>query len=123
MTELLFVYNADSGLANGLLDMFHKIVSPKTYPCSLCGITYGTTSMRPEWKQFLQLLPVKTRFLHRDEFLAEFPELREYPLPAAFREANNEWQLFLSKPELDSLDLPDLMQTITARLAPLSERN
>ena len=121
MAELLFAYNADSGLANGLLDMFHKIVSPKTYPCSLCGLTYGNTSMRPEWKQFLQSLPVKTRFLHRDEFLAEFPELREYSLPAAFREANNGWQLFLSKPEFDSLDLPGLMQTITARLAPLSK--
>ncbi|HEX8427079.1 hypothetical protein [Hymenobacter sp.] len=121
MTELLFVYNADSGLANGLLDMFHKILSPKTYPCSLCGVTYGNTSMRVEWKQYIHALPVKTRFLHRDEFLTELPQLRNYPLPAAFNKSNKGWQLFLSKTELDSLDLPNLMETVTARLALLSE--
>ncbi|MDF7811771.1 hypothetical protein [Hymenobacter sp. YC55] len=117
MTDLLFVYNADSGFLNGALDAFHKILSPRTYPCSLCAVTYGNTSMRSEWKDYIQSLPVKTRFLHRDEFLAEFPQLQEYPLPAAFRATGKEWQLFLSKTELDSLDLPRLMETITARLA------
>lgn len=121
MTELLFVYNADSGFLNGAVDMFHKILSPKTYPCSLCGITYGNTSMRAEWKAYIQSLPAKTRFLHRDEFLTEFPHLREYSLPAVFKESNKEWQLFLSKTELDSLDLPSLIEIITARLAPTSE--
>jgi hypothetical protein len=75
--------------------------------------------MRAEWKQYIQSLPVKTRFLHRDEFLAEFPQLAEYPLPAAFKETSQGWQLFLSKTELDSLDLLGLMQTITARLLEL----
>ncbi|UOQ64429.1 hypothetical protein [Hymenobacter volaticus] len=117
MTELLFVYNADSGFLNGAMDAFHKILSPKTYPCSLCAVTYGNTSMRTEWKHYIQSLPVQTRFLHRDEFLAEFPRLGEYPLPAAFQETGEGWQLFLSKTELDNLDLPGLMETITARLA------
>lgn len=116
MTELLFVYNADSGMASGLLDMFHKILSPKTYPCSLCGITYGNTSMRPEWKQYIQSLPVTTRFLHRDEFVAQFPQLADQPLPAAFSQTNGAWQLFLSKAELDVLDLAGLKQAVTARL-------
>ena len=117
MTELLFVYNADSGFLNGAVDVFHKILSPKTYPCSLCGITYGNTSMRVEWKNYIQSLPVKTRFLHRDEFLAEFPQLREYPLPAAFRDSDRGWQLFLSKAELDSLNLPSLIEIVATRLA------
>jgi len=45
--RLLFVYNADGGLLPGLKDMFHKILSPGTYPYSLCAVTYGATFMRP----------------------------------------------------------------------------
>ncbi|MBC6989805.1 hypothetical protein [Hymenobacter sp. BT491] len=115
--QLLFVYNADSGLANGLLDTFHKILSPRTYPCSLCGITYGTVGMRTDWKQYLQALPVKTQFLHRDEFLKAFPQLRYHPLPAVFSQTSpQDWELFLSKTELDQLTLPSLMQRVTERL-------
>jgi hypothetical protein len=40
MQELLFVYNADAGLVTGLLDTLHKVLSPSTYSCSLCAITY-----------------------------------------------------------------------------------
>ncbi len=43
---LVFVYNANSGLLNALLDMGHKVVSPRTYPCSLCALTYGSLGLR-----------------------------------------------------------------------------
>jgi hypothetical protein len=39
--KLLFVYNADSGLFNSIAEAAHKIVSPQTYRCDLCRITYG----------------------------------------------------------------------------------
>ena len=45
----LFVYNADSGPLKALFDFGHKIVSPGTYPCSLCRLTYGPFGMRREW--------------------------------------------------------------------------
>ena len=50
LQRLIFVYNADGGRLAGLQDMFHKILSPATYSCSLCAVTYGATSMRPEWQ-------------------------------------------------------------------------
>ena len=34
MDKIIFVYNADSGLVNGLIDWAHKIVSPETYSCT-----------------------------------------------------------------------------------------
>jgi hypothetical protein len=113
MKKLLFVYNADAGLANGLWDMAHKILSPRTYPCSLCGITYGATSMRPEWKQFLQSLPVEARFQHRDEFQREFPQLKDQALPVVFWQHDAQTvEPLLTAPELGSLSLSELMQRL-----------
>jgi hypothetical protein len=48
--KLIFVYNADSGILNAIKDLIHKNVSPETYPCSLCAVTYDNLGMKREWK-------------------------------------------------------------------------
>ncbi|MBX0289437.1 hypothetical protein K3G63_03260 [Hymenobacter sp. HSC-4F20] len=118
MSELLFVYNADSGLGNALLDTLHKTLAPATYSCSLCAVTYGAVSMRPEWRAFLKNLPARTSFLHRNELRQHYPALASEALPAIFwREAEpTPWQVFLSAQQLRQLDLPELMQLIRERL-------
>ena len=72
-TELLIVYNADAGVFAMLADAVHKVVSPATYPCSLCAITYGPVAMRGAWRSFLESLPNAVRFYHRDDFAVAFP--------------------------------------------------
>ncbi len=67
MQTLIFVYNADGGPLNALRDMVHKVVSPATYPCSLCALTYGSFAMRREWRTFLDSLSCAKLFLYRDE--------------------------------------------------------
>ncbi|HSJ78107.1 MAG TPA: hypothetical protein VK913_05170 [Erythrobacter sp.] len=67
MQTLIFVYNADGGPLNALRDMVHKIVSPATYPCSLCALSYGPFAMRREWRTFLNSLSCAKLFLYRDE--------------------------------------------------------
>ena len=79
--ELLLVYNADSGVFNALADAVHKIWSPETYNCQLCALTYGAVTMRDEWAKFLNELKIPVRFLHRDEFERDFPDLKT-ELPA-----------------------------------------
>ncbi len=79
--RLVFVYNADSGPVSALMDAVHKLVSPQTYACSLCFITYGPVAMRTEWKRFIEGLPYPSEFLHRDQFRDRWPEL-DVPLPA-----------------------------------------
>lgn len=118
LPELLFVYNADAGLVNGLLDTLHKTFSPATYACSVCAVTYGATSMRPEWRKFLRQLPATTTFLHRDELQKQLPQLAAQPLPAVFwRVSGLDWELFLSAEELQSArELPRLMQLVQDRL-------
>lgn len=81
MKQLLFVYNADAGFFNMVTDIAHKIFSPATYPCSLCDLTYGILKIRPEWEQFVQNAPVPFTFLHKDEFLAAYPDLKHTTLP------------------------------------------
>lgn len=67
--QLIFVYNADSGLFNTVTDIAHKIFSPQTYSCNLCALTHSYFSMRDEWQAFIQSLGVDCLFMHRDEFL------------------------------------------------------
>jgi hypothetical protein len=122
MQKLVFVYNANAGLLNSLLDLAHKVISPATYPCSLCAITYGTR-MRPEWKAFIDSLPIPSEFLHRDELAAIYPWLADTPLPAVFfKDHLSELTLLVAAAELDKANLQSLMQLVQQRLAtvPLS---
>ncbi|MEX0288178.1 MAG: GTPase, partial [Flavobacteriaceae bacterium] len=69
--KLLFIYNANSGLGNMLLDGAHKILSPSTYECKLCDITYGAFTERKIWKAFRKESGIEMEFLHKDEFLEQ----------------------------------------------------
>lgn len=116
--SLIFVYNADGGVRNGLKDMVHKIVSPSTYPCSLCALTHGWFTMRPRWRRSLKSLPQPKRFLHRDEFARQYPGMA-VALPAVLlAEGTAPPQVLISAAELDRLpDLADLIALVEARLA------
>jgi hypothetical protein len=81
--RLLFVYNADTGLFSVVTDYAHKILSPKTYPCNLCALTYGNMGMNKKWKEFIAGLKVPIEFLHRDEFV-KLHTVSDAQLPAAF---------------------------------------
>lgn len=97
---LVFVYNADSGLVNTLLDIGHKIVSPQTYSCNLCAITHSTFKMRDEWKQFVAQLDCSVEFLHRDELKNKYG-LKGIPLPAIFRKTDGGLREFIGCEEIN----------------------
>lgn len=111
---LLFVYNADSGLWNDALDVMHKVFSPKTYACNLCGITYGTLAVKKDWATFIKKLPLKTEFLHRDEFQTQFD--RHDALPAVFIKEGNLFHSLISSSEMNRLNLESLKRLILERI-------
>ena len=80
--ELIFIYNAKSGLVNELIDFAHKIISPETYDCNLCTITYGTFAMEKNWANYIQELPVKSIFTYKDKLVDR--KLKKTKLPAVF---------------------------------------
>lgn len=121
MPTLICVYNAKGGLISALGDMVHKIVSPATYPCSLCALTYGAVSMRGEWRRFLDGTGLPTLFLYRDEFRSDL-DGRDLPLPAILLGGDaGVPQVLVSTAELDALpDLTALIALVQARLAGVS---
>ncbi|GAK92294.1 hypothetical protein JCM19298_2782 [Nonlabens ulvanivorans] len=77
ITKLIFVYNANSGKINSLLDSAHKIVSPDTYDCKLCDLTYGVFKENEKWSRFRKNLldtnpNLQLEFLHKDEFAKQY---------------------------------------------------
>lgn len=84
ISKLIFVYNANSGTINSLLDSAHKIISPQTYDCKLCDLTYGVFKENDEWLRFRESINknntpassdsrdannnITLEFLHKDEF-------------------------------------------------------
>lgn len=118
---LILVYNADGGLLDALGDFVHKIVSPATYPCSLCALTYGAFTMRAEWRRFLGTLGLPVLFLYRDEFRSEL-DGRDIALPAILLggEAGAP-EVLVSAKELAALpDLAALIALVEERLAGVS---
>lgn len=115
--ELVFVYNADSGLFNALSDALHKLVSPHTYPCNLCALTYSSVRMRPAWREFVEGLELPARFLHADELKRDYGAV-EGPLPAIFLDQLGELKPWLGKAEIDECEnLGELEQLIATKLA------
>lgn len=110
--KFLFVYNANSDQISVALDFMHKIISPSTYACALCAITYGNFGIKKEWEDFIKQLPVKSEFLHKDEFRKIFPEIRD-ELPAVYNSNNNEMKLIISAAEMHSMDLKALMSRVS----------
>ena len=114
---LVFVYNADSGIFNTLSDIAHKIFSPDTYSCNLCAITYGSFSIRTEWKEFLEALEADLEFLHRDE-LAEKYGITTVALPVVFRKSGDKLETWITADEINaSSSIEDLKRLITGRLS------
>ena len=69
--KIIFIYNANSDTGSKLFDFAHKIISPATYNCSLCSLTFGNFTEKKQWKTFREQLLAKgyeLEFLHKDEF-------------------------------------------------------
>ncbi len=116
--RLLIVYNADAGLVAALFDAVHKVASPATYPCSLCGVTYGAVAMKPAWRAYLRRLPLRVVFFHRPDFRAAYPDLAAAPLPLIARDDGDAVTVLLHAAALARLATVDaLIAALDARLA------
>ena len=113
--NLVFVYNADSGVFNTLTDIAHKIMSPDTYECNLCNLTHGYFKARDEWVGFLRDLDVEIEFLHRDEYIKKYKTKADYP--AVFIKGDKELKLWIDKSTINGMaSTEELMQMIRTEL-------
>lgn len=116
--RLVMVYNANAGILAGVMDSVHKIVSPSTYDCQLCAVTYGLTSMKREWKAFLDETGMELLFHHRPDFRAAFPAAADWPLPLVAVEQGGVLTPLVSAEDFRTIpDLPSLIREVKVRLA------
>jgi hypothetical protein len=116
--RLIFVYNANAGIAAGIMDSIHKTLSPATYECSLCAITYGAFTMDRRWRAWLKTLPYDAVFHHRPDFRDAFPTDADVPLPAVFMTNGTGLETLLGPQEIAATGSVDgLIAALEAKLA------
>ena len=116
MSTLLFVYNADGGLANALLDTGRRIFRPSQYECALCMVTYGPFGMKNDWKRFTSELPYKVSFLHRNELTKKLKNM-QLDFPCLILETPQVTKIIIDGPEFRKItDLHTLQKKVTEGL-------
>ena len=115
ISELLFVYNADSTLISAAKDFVTRIVTPSDYSCNLCMVTYGAVSMKKSWRSFLDSLPNKKTFLHKDEFRKVYSQYRKIKLPAIFTVSKDGLTILVSAQGLSEVGNTEELQKLLAR--------
>jgi hypothetical protein len=100
-----FVYNAKSGLFNQLTDAAHKAISPNTYECNLCKLTYGLTSMKKQWKAFIKNYDIEFTYKNK---------IKVKETPAVYDE---QLMLVISSKEISACkDVQELQSLVAGRL-------
>lgn len=111
--KLIFVYNSDGTIGSLIKDTAHKIVSPKTYQCNLCRITYPGVTMQGDWERFIQSLTHEVVFLHRDEFQKQYPNQKDAQLPSAFIEDATGFKILIPHTEINKArNIEDLIEIV-----------
>lgn len=117
-STLVFVYNAESGLFNRVIDVAHKRFSPQTYQCQLWAVTHTNFKMRSEWREFVARLGVPVEFLRANQWHRRYGVWRGVPLPAIFRKNGEEVERWIESDEINACHtLPDLQKLVRARLS------
>lgn len=110
------MYNADSSSLAQIKDLIHKSISPKTYGCRLCSLTFGTLREKQAWSKFVKTLGIETKFLHRDEFVRAYPSLESSRFPAVFLNTGKNLTLVISKEEIEKQNtLDELIKLVTSK--------
>jgi len=119
--KLIFVYNAESGAINALLDTGKKYITPSKYDCALCMVTYGAFGMKKDWKKFVHSLPYSVEFLHRDEFVKKYPNVTIHPPSLVL---SNQQQIeVLDKNDFESVkSLEELKSKVTQVVSTLKDQ-
>lgn len=106
--KLIFVYNANAGIAAGIMDSIHKTLSPATYPCGLCAITYGAVRMKPKWKAWLAAQSFESVFYHRPDFRAAYPDV-DVELPIILIARDGTMKTLVAADELKDAESVDVL--------------
>jgi hypothetical protein len=100
--EVLFVYNAKSGLFNALTDYVHRQISPSTYSCNLCLITYDNWDRNQQWANYIESLPISVNFTYADVLTQYQKRGEKVKLPIALLKKGKAESTFMTVEEINS---------------------
>ena len=105
LEKIVFVYNADSGRRNAIIDSLHKVLQPSTYNCNLCDITFGVFSENKQWKDFRTSFSREMEFLHKDEFRKAYASKfgHRYSFPIVLAAVAGNLEILINTQELNEL--------------------
>ena len=88
---IYFIYDADSGMWNGIKYWYQKNILEKGSACELCDISHSKYFVRLEWLQFIRDLKkeYKVNVLHRNEIPKNIQE-KNYAFPCVIGQSENE---------------------------------
>ena len=116
--KLIFIYNADSGLRNKVVDTVHKIMSPLTYNCNLCSLTFDMFTENKVWKRFRKENQYEMEFLHKNEFKRRYASKFGYKFsyPIVLVTSANSFEILIGTEELNAIgNVEDLIIVIRNR--------
>ena len=102
------------------MDYVHKIVSPSTYSCDLCNLTYGNFSEKEVWRNFRKNTPHTLIFTYKDTFLNEFAknDYQEYEFPIILEQKEEGFAVLMKAAELNSIhSAEELIEILQDKLA------
>ena len=102
LLSFLGVYDAD-GTWRGELSYWIGARLGRTH-CSLCEITHGTFTEKPQWRALRATLPVPFSTAHRDDQPSEIRTLLGRALPAVVAQTSAGPMLLLGPEELAELE-------------------
>jgi len=115
--ELIIIYNVKSGFVNEMIDFAHKIVSPKTYECNLCAISYNTFTKKKRWSNYINSLPIKSVFTFKDKVSFLDKELSALEFPTIIFRNGVELNEIISRNEINSINnINQLISLLNERL-------
>ncbi len=118
LEKLIFIYNANAGIRNALLDGAHKIVSPATYTCKLCSITYGAFREKKIWKRYRTQHDLPMEFLYKDGFTKAYASKfgSKFTFPIVLGVTVNGLEVYIKTEELVSMNnTEDLIKLLEER--------
>jgi hypothetical protein len=121
--NLVFIYNADSGILPKMKDYVHKVAEDEAAGCNLYAVTHSPIGMKKEWRRFINDLGIPVRFLSRNEFSSEFGPGSE-TFPFAFIQAGKDLTPFITTDEINQCaHLDDLIRFVQQRLLQFRGKN
>ena len=115
--KLIFIYNAKSGLVKEMIDFAHKIVSPETYECNLCAISYNTFTKKKRWSDYINSLPIKSVFTYKNKVSSLDKELSNLEFPTILLRNGVELNEIISRNEINNINnINQLISLLNERL-------